>query len=64
MRDTLWASKGIMKDRTPMEVDIQVEAGKWKEEFGDTVAGFIQRFVVDAMEDYNFFFERRLGLSS
>lgn len=60
MYSTLEASKGIVKDKAPVTVDIKVEAEKWKAEFGEEVAGLIEKSVWDAMPDYEYLRERRV----
>lgn len=60
MLSTLEASKGVVKDKTPATVDIKAEAEKWKAEFGDEIAGCIEKAVWDAMPDYEYLKERRV----
>jgi hypothetical protein len=60
MLSTLVASKGLVKDKAPATVDIKAEAAKWKEEFGEEVAGVIEKAVWDAMPDYEYLRERRV----
>lgn len=60
MLSTLEASKGIVKDKAPETVDIPAEAEKWRAEFGDEVAGLIEKAVWDAMPDYEYLKERRV----
>lgn len=60
MLSTLEASKGIVKDKAPAAVDIDIEAEKWRAEFGDEVAGIIEKAVWDAMPDYEYLRERRV----
>ncbi|KXX82732.1 hypothetical protein MMYC01_200850 [Madurella mycetomatis] len=60
MLSTLEASKGLVKDKAPTKVDIKVEAEKWKDEFGDDVAGVIEKAVWDAMPDYEYLWARRV----
>lgn len=60
MLSTLEGSKGLVKDKAPAIVDIKAEAEKWKDEFGDDIAGFIEKAVWDAMPDYEFLRARRV----
>lgn len=60
MLSTLEASKGIVKDKAPAIVDIEAEAEKWRSEFGNEVAGLIEKAVWDAMPDYEHLRERRV----
>lgn len=39
MKDTLLASKGIVKGKTAEGLSAESERGKWKEEFGEVLAG-------------------------
>ncbi|KAE8349486.1 hypothetical protein BDV28DRAFT_160444 [Aspergillus coremiiformis] len=58
---TLIASSGIVKGKTSDEVDVDVEAKKWREEFGENAAAEIEQLVRAAMPDYEFLRARRLG---
>jgi hypothetical protein len=60
MRDTLLASNGIMKEKAAVAIDIDVEAKKWREEFGDDVGKLIEGLVRKAMPDYEFLRSKRL----
>jgi hypothetical protein len=60
MLSTLVASKGLVKGKAPATVDIKAEAVKWREEFGEEVAGVIEKAVWDAMPDYEYLRERRV----
>ena len=60
MQSTLSASAGVMKEKASGDVDISVEARKWKVEFGDTVAEKIEGWVRAAMPDYEFLKAKRL----
>ncbi|KAJ5272518.1 hypothetical protein N7478_007643 [Penicillium angulare] len=57
MLNTLSHSSGLIKDRT---VNISTEMVKWKAEFGDDVAGRIERAVWDSMPDYEYLKARRV----
>lgn len=60
MLSTLETSSGIVKDKAPMEIDIGAEAAKWKVEFGEEAAQFIEQAVMDSMPDYEFLRARRI----
>lgn len=60
MSDTLNASTGLIKGKLTTEIDLDVEAGKWREEFGEVVGEKIERWVRDAMPDYEFLKARGL----
>ncbi|KAJ5673153.1 hypothetical protein N7507_002280 [Penicillium longicatenatum] len=60
MLATLSSSSGIIKNRTPAEVDIAVEVEKWKVEFGVQVAEFIEQAVLESMPDYQYLKARRI----
>jgi hypothetical protein len=42
------------------EIEVAAEQEKWKEEFGEVLAGRLVELVEDAMEDYEWLYERRL----
>ncbi|KAK4451251.1 hypothetical protein QBC34DRAFT_348270 [Podospora aff. communis PSN243] len=60
MMETLRASKGIMTEKAPREVDVAGEVEKWKGEFGEEVAAFLKHVVDETMGDYVYLRERRL----
>lgn len=60
MLSTLEASTGLMKDKTPAQVDIAAESAKWEDEFGKEFAELIETAVQDSMEDYEYLKARRL----
>ncbi|KAJ5295306.1 hypothetical protein N7508_010127 [Penicillium antarcticum] len=60
MLATLEGSTGIVKDKTPLEVDVDVEVAKWKSEFGDEAAALLEKATRDAMDDYEYLTERRV----
>ena len=60
MRSTLIGSKGIVKGKTAVGLDLDREAEKWRTEFGEEEGRKIERFVRDAMPDYEYLRERRL----
>ncbi|KAI9713514.1 MAG: hypothetical protein M1820_000896 [Bogoriella megaspora] len=60
---TIWASEGIIKEKAidcPEEIDIGLEAVKWREEFGEAEARKLEEWVRRAMPDYMYMWERRL----
>lgn len=61
MLSTLLGSSGVEKGKAPETVDIAAEAEKWKKEFGEEVAGKIERAVWAAMPDYEYLKTKRLG---
>lgn len=64
MTATLKGSRGILKDKAPLEIDIDAEAKKWKEEFGAEVAEKLEQGVRGAMPDYEYLKERRLKVTA
>ncbi|KAJ5818908.1 hypothetical protein N7474_004499 [Penicillium riverlandense] len=60
MLSTLHASKGVVKDKTPANVDIAAEAEKWKAEFGEEASQIIEKAVRDSMPDYEYLKARRV----
>lgn len=60
MTTTLRASSGIIKDKAPVEVDIDREAERWREEFGSEEGAELERAVREAMVDYEYLRERKM----
>ncbi|PLB39046.1 uncharacterized protein BDW47DRAFT_19224 [Aspergillus candidus] len=58
MLGTLDQSSGIVKGKAPATVDVAVEAEKWREEFGEEVAGWIEQAVLESMPDYEYLRKR------
>lgn len=56
----LLASSGIQKDKVATHIDIDAEAVKWKEEFGEAVGLKLEAWVNNAMEDYEWMKAKRL----
>jgi hypothetical protein len=54
MLSSIFASSGVMKDKTAIDLDIGVEAEKWRLEFGESQGEEIERCVAAAMPDYEF----------
>ncbi|MCJ1320224.1 hypothetical protein MMC15_005562 [Xylographa vitiligo] len=64
MRSTLTASAGIMKEKSSAQLDISVEAKKWREEFGQSEGEKMERWVKASMPDYGYLCARRLTARS
>ena len=62
MRDTLFASSGIQKDKLAADKDLNTEIATWKDEFGEEEALQIRDWVVAAMPDYHYLRSKRLLL--
>jgi hypothetical protein len=60
MLSTISASAGIVEGKTSRGVDINEEVKKWKVEFGDEEGGKTEKWVRDAMPDYEYLKARRL----
>ncbi|KAJ5182553.1 hypothetical protein N7492_000169 [Penicillium capsulatum] len=60
MLSTLNESSGVVKDKAPVEIDIEAESVKWNEEFGAEIAGFLHKAVLDSMPDYEYLKARRI----
>lgn len=60
MLSTLSASNGVMRGKTSADLDIDTEAKKWREEFGEREAEKIEKWVRAAMPDYEFLKTKRL----
>ena len=60
MLSTLRASNGVLKDKMAGNIDLDVEAKKWKEEFGEEKGENLEKHVRAAMPDYEFLKARRL----
>jgi hypothetical protein len=57
---TISVSCGVVKGKTAEGLDLVVEVRKWKEEFGEVIGGKMEEWVKGAMDDYEFFKERKL----
>ncbi|KAG4263165.1 hypothetical protein FPRO03_10528 [Fusarium proliferatum] len=62
MLSSINASTTIDQSKVAGKVDIDQEAVKWKAEFGEEGAQKLERWVRDAMPDYEFLHSRRLRL--
>jgi hypothetical protein len=60
MLGTLHSSTGVQTDKLSTTIDIDVEAKKWKEEFGEEAGTEIERLVRDAMPDYEWLKSKRM----
>ncbi|OAQ87977.1 sulfotransferase family domain-containing protein [Purpureocillium lilacinum] len=60
MLSTLNASTGIIADKSAASIDITAEASKWAEEFGLARAQQLEKWVREAMPDYEYLKERRI----
>ncbi|KAL2820928.1 hypothetical protein BDW59DRAFT_181362 [Aspergillus cavernicola] len=60
MMETLNRSTSLLKERTPDTVDITLERKKWEVELGESLAKRMEKWVKDAMPDYNYLWSRRL----
>ncbi|KAJ6107139.1 hypothetical protein N7523_008462 [Penicillium sp. IBT 18751x] len=60
MLSSLEASKGVIKDKAPANIDIAAEAEKWKVEFGEQAAQIIEKAVRDSMPDYEYLKSKRI----
>ncbi|KAH7067420.1 hypothetical protein BKA63DRAFT_536889 [Paraphoma chrysanthemicola] len=56
---TINASTGIVQGKDAKELDIIGEKAKWKSEFGEDAATDIERYVQDAMGDYEYLLSRK-----
>jgi hypothetical protein len=60
MRSTIAASGSIIQGKTAEGIDINLEATKWKKEFGEEEGRKIEEWVRKAMPDYEYMREKRL----
>ena len=60
MFQTLANSHGMVKDKTPTEVDIEAEKVKWRAEFGDEIGAIIEDLVWKSLPDYEYLKARRI----
>lgn len=59
MVTTIAASEGVVEGKTGVGIDIGAEAEKWRSEFGQEEGNRIEKWVGDAMSDYEYMRERR-----
>lgn len=55
-------STGVDKGKVAGDVNLEVEAEKWKNEFGEESGSRLERYVRDAMSDYEYLHSRRLKM--
>ncbi|KAF2119236.1 hypothetical protein BDV96DRAFT_642273 [Lophiotrema nucula] len=60
MKDTILASTKIVEGKDSRALILGDEKQKWKDEFGEVLAGRLVKFVDGAMDDYEWLKERRL----
>ncbi|TVY20821.1 hypothetical protein LARI1_G000914 [Lachnellula arida] len=60
MGSSILASTGVMKDKVADNLDIDVEAEKWRAEFGDDEGVELEKLVRQAMPDYEFLKSKRM----
>ncbi|RAL13540.1 uncharacterized protein BO97DRAFT_342806 [Aspergillus homomorphus CBS 101889] len=60
MMVTLDHSTSLLKDKTPAMVDVRAEKRKWEAEFGGELAARMEKWVENAMPDYNYLYSKRL----
>lgn len=60
MKDTLFASTGILKEKTSQNLTLEEEVSKWKVEFGESEGSQLEGWVKDAMPDYEYLWRNRL----
>lgn len=61
---TLSNSTGIVAGTEARGLEIETESVKWKEEFGEEEGEKLTHFVREAMPDYEFLWNRRVGASN
>lgn len=59
---TINASSGVLQEKAARNIDIKVEAKKWREEFGERAGSKMEERVRKAMPDYVYLNDRRLKL--
>ncbi|KAG9250824.1 uncharacterized protein F5Z01DRAFT_342313 [Emericellopsis atlantica] len=62
MLSSISASTGIDNSKLAGDVDIDAEAVKWREEFGDEGGRKLEQWVRDAIPDYRFLHSKRLRI--
>ncbi|KAF7888778.1 hypothetical protein EAF00_009078 [Botryotinia globosa] len=60
MSSTLRSSSGVLEGKTSAGLVVEEEAEKWKEEFGNEIAGELETWVKDAMPHYEHMKVKRL----
>lgn len=59
MLATVAGSRGIVKDKAPTDISIDVEAEGWRNKFGEEAGAMIERWVRDAIPDCEYMRSRR-----
>ncbi|KAJ9492919.1 hypothetical protein VN97_g258 [Penicillium thymicola] len=54
MLSTLEESRGVVKGKAPISVDIDAEVPKWRVEFGDEITELLEKATRDSMPDYEY----------
>ena len=62
MLGSLNSSDKVNLDKVAGDVDIDVEAAKWREEFGETAGDRLETNVREAMSDYEYMRSKRLTI--
>lgn len=60
MSSTLRSSSGILEGKTSSGLIVEEEVAKWKEEFGDEIAGILETLVKDALPHYEYMKSKQL----
>lgn len=60
MMSTLWSSEGVVEGKTAIGLDVEEEARKWREMFGEEDGERMEGWVRAAMEDYEYLRAARL----
>jgi len=63
MTSTLLASTGVISENVSANLNLDLEAKKWRDEFGDYVGNRIENWVRAAMPDYEFMSARKLRVT-
>ncbi|KAE8132248.1 hypothetical protein BDV38DRAFT_261839 [Aspergillus pseudotamarii] len=62
MLSSLAGSSGVLKDKAPVILDVNTEASKWREEFGEETSLLLEKAVLAAMPDYEYLKAQRVQL--
>lgn len=63
MKDTLYASTGILENKTAKNLTLEEEVSKWKVEFGESEGSQLEEWVKAAMPDYEYLWNNRLTVT-
>ena len=61
---TINASSGVIRSKAALDLDLDVKAREWRVEFGEEEGKRLERFVRNAMPDYQFMVSRKLTLET